>query len=125
MRFEQLDVWKRAYRLSCDVYKELKNCRDYGLRDQMTRAAVSIPSNIAEGEERESTAESARFLYFAKGSSGELITQIYIAIEIGVIDKQNGMTLIKEAKEISAMIASLIKIRKGSVREEFADYKST
>ncbi|MCU8034072.1 MULTISPECIES: four helix bundle protein [unclassified Shewanella] len=125
MRFEQLDVWKRACRLSCDVYKELKNCRDYGLRDQMTRAAVSIPSNIAEGEERESTAESARFLYFAKGSSGELITQIYIAIEIGVIDKQNGMTLIKEAKEISAMIASLIKIRKGSVREEFADYKST
>lgn len=77
------------------------------------------------GEERESTAESARFLYFAKGSSGELITQIYIAIEIGVIDKQNGMTLIKEAKEISAMIASLIKIRKGSVREESTDYKST
>uniref|UniRef100_UPI0035693CBC four helix bundle protein n=1 Tax=Shewanella putrefaciens TaxID=24 RepID=UPI0035693CBC len=60
-----------------------------------------------------------------KGSSGELITQIYIAIEIGVIDKQNGMTLIKEAKEISAMIASLIKIRKGCVREESADYKST
>lgn len=48
MRFEQLDVWKRACRLSCDVYKELKNCRDYGLRDQMTRAAVSIPSNIAD-----------------------------------------------------------------------------
>jgi len=89
------------------------------------QSGVSIPSNIAEGEERESTAESARFLYFAKGSSGELITQIYIAIEIGVIDKQNGMTLIKEAKEISAMIASLIKIRKGSVREEYADYKST
>lgn len=125
MRFEQLDVWKRACRLSCDVYKELKNCRDYGLKDQMTRAAVSIPSNIAEGEERESDAESARFLYFAKGSSGELITQIYIAIEIGVIDKQNGMTLIKEAKEISAMLASLIKIRKGCVREEPADYKST
>lgn len=48
MRFEQLDVWKRACRLSCDVYKELKNCRDYGLRDQMSRAAVSIPSNIAD-----------------------------------------------------------------------------
>ncbi|QYX63477.1 four helix bundle protein [Shewanella putrefaciens] len=48
MRFEQLDVWKRACRLSCDVYKELKNCRDYGLRDQMTKAAVSIPSNIAD-----------------------------------------------------------------------------
>lgn len=72
---------------------------------------------------RDSDAGSARFLYFAKGSSGELITQIYIALEIGVIDKQYGMTLIKEAKEISVMIASLIKIRKGSVREESADYK--
>ncbi|WP_372931663.1 four helix bundle protein, partial [Shewanella putrefaciens] len=48
MRFEQLDFWKRACRLSCDLYKELKNCRDYGLRDQMTRAAVSISSNIAD-----------------------------------------------------------------------------
>ncbi|WP_310795172.1 four helix bundle protein [Shewanella baltica] len=52
-----------------------------------------------------------------------MITQIYIAIEIGVVDKQNGMTLIKEAKEMSAMLASLIKIRKGCVREESADYK--
>ncbi|ABM00469.1 four helix bundle protein [Shewanella amazonensis] len=124
MRFEQLDVWKRASRLACDVYKALKDCRDYGLKDQMTRAAVSIPSNIAEGEERESQAESARFLYFAKGSAGELITQIYIAIEIGVIEKQRGMLLIKEVKELSAMIAALIKIRKGSVREDLADYDS-
>ncbi|WP_264467685.1 four helix bundle protein [Shewanella baltica] len=63
------------------------------------------------------------FFYFAKGWSGELITQIYIAIEISVINKQNGMVLIKEAKEISAMIASLIKLRKGCVREDSANYK--
>ena len=122
MRFEQLDVWKRASRLACDVYKALKDTRDYGLKDQMTRAAVSIPSNIAEGEERESQAESARFLYFAKGSAGELVTQIYIAVEIGLIEKQQGGLLIREAKEISAMIAALIKIRKGSVREGSVDY---
>ncbi|QSX28923.1 four helix bundle protein [Shewanella cyperi] len=122
MRFEQLDVWKRASRLACDVYKALKDSRDYGLKDQMTRAAVSIPSNIAEGEERESQAESARFLYFAKGSAGELVTQIYIAVEIGLIEKQQGGLLIREAKEISAMIAALIKIRKGSVRESSVDY---
>ncbi|MCL2919646.1 four helix bundle protein [Shewanella litorisediminis] len=122
MRFEQLDVWKRASRLACDVYKALKDSRDYGLKDQMTRAAVSIPSNIAEGEERESQAESARFLYFAKGSAGELVTQIYIAVEIGLIEKQQGGLLIREAKEISAMIAALIKIRKGSVREGSVDY---
>ncbi|ABV86722.1 four helix bundle protein [Shewanella pealeana] len=114
--FQDLEVWKRASRLACEIYKELNTCRDFGLKDQITRAAVSIASNIAEGEERESKAESARFLYFAKGSSGELATQIYIAIEIGVIEKQIGLKLIKEAREISAMLGALIKIRKGCVR---------
>ncbi|MGI2259742.1 four helix bundle protein [Shewanella sp. GXUN23E] len=122
MKFENLDEWKRACRLSCNIYKVLKDCRDFGLRDQMTLAAVSIASNIAGGEERESQAESARFLYFAKGSTGELVTQLYIAIEIGVVEKESGLLLIKEAKEISAMIASPIKIRKGSVKEDAADY---
>ena len=88
----------------------------------MTRAAVSIASNIAEGEERESSAESARLLYYAKGSSGELATQLYIAIEIGVIDKVTSLKLISEAREISSMLAALIKIRKGSVKENAADY---
>jgi four helix bundle protein len=120
--FQNLDVWKRSSRLACDIYSELRNCRDYGLKDQMTRAAISIPSNIAEGEERESHAESARFLYFAKGSSGELATQIFIAIEIGVIEKQNGLKLINETREISAMLGALIKIRKGCVKEDAADY---
>lgn len=82
----------------------------------MTRAAVSIASNIAEGEERESKAESARFLYFVKGSSGELATQIYIAIEIDVIEKHTGLKLIKETREISAMLGALIKIGKGCVK---------
>lgn len=50
MRFEQLDVWKRACRLSCDVYKELKNCRDYGLRDQMTRAEFLFPQILLRGK---------------------------------------------------------------------------
>jgi four helix bundle protein len=122
LRFEHLDVWKRACRLACDVYKIFKLSRDFGLKDQMTRAAVSIASNIAEGEERESSAESARFLYFAKGSSGELVTQLYIAIEIGEIEKASGLKLICEAKEISAMLAALIKIRKGSVMEEQRRY---
>jgi|TARA_R110002033_G_scaffold164243_1_gene201522 four helix bundle protein len=120
--FQNLDVWKRVSRLACDIYKQLSTSRDFGLKDQMTRAAVSIASNIAEGEERESSAESARFLYYAKGSSGELAIQLYIAIEIGVIDKVTGLKLISEAREISSMLAALIKIRKGSVKENAADY---
>jgi len=70
--FEDLEVWKRACQLAVRMYDALKDCRDYGLRDQMTRAAVSIPSNVAEGAERDSKAEYMRFLHIAKGSAAEL-----------------------------------------------------
>lgn len=64
--FEELDVWKRACKLVVDVYVVLKDCREFGLRDQMNRAAVSIPSNIAEGAERDSKKEFMHFLNIAK-----------------------------------------------------------
>ncbi|MFN1514407.1 four helix bundle protein [Vibrio owensii] len=121
--FEKLDVWKRSCRLSCEVYNELNDCKNFGFKDQLTRSALSIASNIAEGEERETTNESARFLYIAKGSVGEAITQLYIGIEAGFVEKQKGLILINEAKEISAMLAALIKRRKGSVRELPAIYE--
>ncbi len=121
--FEKLDVWKRSCRLSCEVYKELNDCKNFGFKDQLTRSALSIASNIAEGEERETANESARFLYIAKGSAGEAITQLYIGIEAGFVEKQKALILINEAKEISAMLAALIKRRKGSVRELPAIYE--
>ena len=77
MKFEQLDVWQRASRLACDIYKATAKCKDYGFKDKVTRSAISIPSNIAEGLERDSQADQARFLYYSKGSAGELVTQIY------------------------------------------------
>jgi len=64
--FENLDVWQKACRLPVRIYRELKDCRDFGLKDQMTRAAVSIASNIAEGAERDLSAEFIRFLHIAK-----------------------------------------------------------
>ena len=82
MRFEDLDVWKKAARLSSDVYKELKVLKDFTFRDQITRAGLSISSNIAEGFERESQRECLAFLSYAKGSCGELRSQIYIGMEI-------------------------------------------
>ncbi|HGS5070175.1 TPA: four helix bundle protein [Vibrio parahaemolyticus] len=72
--FKKLDVWKRSCCLSCEVYKELNDCQNFGFKDQVTRSALSIASNIAEGEERETVNESARFRYIAKGSAGEAIT---------------------------------------------------
>ncbi len=107
--FEDLDVWQRACRLGVRIYEVLKNCKDYGLKDQMTRAAVSIASNIAEGAERDSTVEFIRFLHIAKGSAAELRTQVYIACKVGVIQKPGQEELTNELKNISSMIHSLIK----------------
>lgn len=76
--------------MSAEIYKTLAELRDYGFRDQITRAGLSIPSNIAEGYERDSNKEIANFLNYSKGSAGELRTQIYIGIEIGYIPKETG-----------------------------------
>jgi four helix bundle protein len=90
MRFEDLEVWKRSASLSANLYKELRELRDFGFKDQITRAGLSIPSNIAEGFERESQKECLNFLSYAKGSCGELKTQIIIGMDIGYIDRGIG-----------------------------------
>ena len=113
MRFEDLEVWKRAARLSADIYRHLKELKDYGFRDQITRSGLSIPSNIAEGFERESQKECITFLSYSKGSCGELRCQIYIGMEIGYITKEVGKNWVREATEISSMISGLIKTKRG------------
>lgn len=109
MRFEDLDVWKRAARLSTNIYQELQNCRDYGFKDQVTRSSLSIASNVAEGFERGSNRDRVKFLTYAKGSSGELRTQVYIGIEAGFIGREVGRGWVSETEEISRMLQSLIK----------------
>ena len=106
--FEDLDVWKTGCRLAVDVYSELQKSRDYGLRDQMQRAAVSIPSNIAEGSERKSKKEFVQFLYIAKGSCAELRTQLYIASCVCAISAEEASRLTGETKRIAAMLNALI-----------------
>jgi len=92
MRCEKLNVWKRSSRISVDIYKYFATCKDFGFKDQITRSSLSVPSNIAEGMEKESKKEQRRFLEIAKGSSAELITQIYIGIETEYINKQIGLS---------------------------------
>jgi len=87
-KFEDLNVWKESMKLSVDVYKAIKNCKDFGFRDQIFRSTVSIPSNIAEGFERQSNKEFIQFLYIAKASCGELRTQLYLAIKINLLEKK-------------------------------------
>jgi four helix bundle protein len=107
--FEDLDVWQSACRISVRIYRILKECRDYGMKDQMTRAAVSIASNIAEGCERDSIKESIHFLHIAKGSSAELRTQLYIAGEIGIIDLNAKKELIEDLAILSRKLHCLIR----------------
>lgn len=111
-QIEDIEVWKRGCRLAVDVYKMSQEgalAKDYGLKDQIRRAAVSIPSNVAEGYERESDIEFKRFLFIAKGSCGELRTQLYIAQVLNYIRKPDVETLLNECKELSSMLQGLIK----------------
>ena len=106
--FEDLEVWKRSCLLTVRLIDCLRESREFGLRDQMQRAAVSIASNIAEGSERGGK-DYIRFLMIAKGSAAELRTQIYIASRIGILTTEQMSSFVADLKEISKMLAGLAK----------------
>ena len=110
-KIEDLTVWQLGLDLSISIYKILASCKDYHLKDQLCRSAVSISSNIAEGFERGYNKDFIRFLKMAKGSSGEFRTQIYIAVGIGIIDQETADSLMNKSRHISSMLQKLIKTR--------------
>jgi four helix bundle protein len=110
--FEDLLIWKEGMNLCDEIYSYLKKCNDFGLRDQMQRSSVSIPSNIAEGFELNTNKGFIRHLYIAKGSGGELRTQLYIAIRQGYIPESAGEELVHRCKNLGGMIYNFIKARK-------------
>jgi four helix bundle protein len=113
-KFEELRVWQRSKDLSVRIYKltnENPFNKDFGLRDQMRRASVSVPSNIAEGDESGTNKMANRYFYSAKGSIAEMITQLIIAAEVGYLDDAVKKVLLEECKAISAMLNNLIKKR--------------
>ncbi|HEY5470826.1 MAG TPA: four helix bundle protein [Bacteroidales bacterium] len=112
--FQKLRVWQLAKDLAVKIYKLTSNSsfsKDFGLKDQVQRSAVSISSNIAEGDDLETDKQSVRHFYIAKGSTAELLTQIIIGQEIGYFDIETRDSLIKECNIISAMLTKLIKAR--------------
>jgi four helix bundle protein len=109
MKFEDLLVWKRSARLCADIYKAFSDARDFGFKDQITRSALSIASNIAEGYERDLDRDRARFLSYAKASCAELRTQVYIGLEIGYIHQPEGQRWIAETRELSKMLYALMR----------------
>ena len=112
--FKGLKVWQRGKDLAVFVYQITNRDdfkKDYGLRDQIRRAAVSIPSNVAEGDERETDKEAVRYFFIAKGSSAEVLTQGIIAAEVGYIDEKTFADLDQRCTEISGMLSKLIASR--------------
>lgn len=113
-KFEDLLVWQKSTDLSVRIYKLTGKGifdKDFGLRDQLRRATVSVPSNISEGDESGTNKQSVRYLYTAKGSLAEIYTQVTIAYEIGYIEANIKSELLAECRSISAMLSNLIKIR--------------
>ena len=111
--FEDLEVWREGCDLAVEIYRQAREgelSKDYGLKDQMTRAAVSIPANVAEGKERQTVPELVRYLYIAKGSSGEIRTLIHIAHRIGHIDKTTFQNLLERTYTLSKKLGSFIQV---------------
>lgn len=107
-------MWQEARRLAIQVYlltREDSFSRDWALTDQLRRSALSVPSNIAEGDERESDRDSIRFFHIAKGSLAELATQVDIASEVGCLQKTEAELLLTTCDELGRRLGALIKAR--------------
>jgi four helix bundle protein len=116
-QFEDLIIWKEGVNPACDIYRLFRNSKEYAIRDQIIRSSISIPSNIAEGFERQSDKEFVRFLYYSKGSSGELRTQLYIANQLCLIDETECAEAITRSRRISGMIQNLITTIKKDIHQ--------
>ncbi len=111
--FESLRVWHLARRLTVQVYSVARKdsfARDFGLRDQVCRAAVSVMSNVAEGFERGSRKEFAHFLRIARGSAAEVRAQIYAAEDLGYVDPETARQLRGDALALSKQLAALSRL---------------
>ena len=119
-KFEDIESWKRARKLTKEVYTVTAQERfsgDFGLRNQIRRAAVSILSNIAEGFERGGDKEFLQFLAIAKGSSGEVRAQLYVALDLEYISSAQFDALAQAATEISQLLSGFMKyLRESTLR---------
>jgi four helix bundle protein len=112
--FRKLKVWEKSKDLAVLIYKLTEAGsfnKDFRFRDQIRAASISVPSNIAEGDELDTNKQSNRHFYIAKGSAAEVITQLIIAFEVGYISETTQTNLIKEYEHVSHMLSKLIKAR--------------
>ena len=107
--FEDILAWQEAKSLTIEIYRIFRVCKDYSFRDQIQRAAVSIMNNIAEGYERNGNKEFRNFLYIAKGSSAEVRSMLYLALELKYISAKEYKELNDSSLMISRLLSGLIK----------------
>ena len=110
--FENLEVWQDAVELAASVHERVHACRNFVFRDQISRAALSVSSNIAEGYERDTNAELIRFLFIAKGSCGEVRSQAFVGRRINVLSEGDSEFLILAARRLSKRLKRLIDARR-------------
>jgi four helix bundle protein len=116
-RFEDIESWKKARELTSAIYAATSIggfAKDFGLRDQIRRASVSIVSNIAEGFERDGNTEFRQFLAIAKGSTGEVKSQLYVALDAGFLGRDEFNRLYALADETARLIRGFISYLKSS-----------
>ena len=119
--YKELRVWQRAMDLVIEIYKlcrALPKEETYGLSDHMRRSAVSVPSNIAEGQARKNKKEFVHFLYIAQGSLAELLTQLEICVRLGYIGQDHAADAENYAAETGKMITNLMKNLQQSTNDQ-------
>ena len=113
--FKDLTVWQKAEKLSLSVYKEFTTCRDYGFKDQIQRASVSIMNNIAEGYGRRSDKALCNFLAIARGSAAEVESMVLMAYQLRYIDETTQNRLLIEIEEVAKLLTAFMnKVRVNS-----------
>lgn len=110
--YKNLIIWQKSFALACNIYKVTETFPHkemYGLTSQIQRAAVSIPSNIAEGSKRTTKKDFIHFLHIALGSCAELETQILLVQEIGYLKKERSATLLRDIDEVMRLLGGFLK----------------
>ena len=116
-RFEDIEAWKEARLLVKEIYEYFTNIKDYGFRDQIQRAAISVIANIAEGFDRGSNKEFIQFLVIARGSVSEVKSLSYVALDIGYIDEETFNKISERCFKITSLINGFIRYLKKSTRK--------
>lgn len=111
-KFEDIRAWQKARQLTISIYGLFRNSKDYGFRDQICRASVSVMNNIAEGFEKRGDKELSKFLYIAKGSSAEVRSMLYLAKDLNYLSQEDFQSNYDLTLDISKLLSAFIKTLK-------------